>query len=301
MVLRIVWTSQCHKRFSVGVYILTNIMNRRSISGNNTEQVLQLQITNLQSNIVVTGTNLGVGPSTLTQLTSGTDNVAIGLGAASSKYDLTTGTGNVMLGINSGPSCVTGSNNTFLGYNTSMYGANYIVGSIALGANARITGYNQLMVAPNVTQFNIPSLTGTSAGTILEFDLDGNMLPTAGTYKTVAAIDTAIAAINAPNYSWFTAPTLSGTENNFTPIPWGSIVYCNPANLDITTGMWTCPAAGLWQFTFSIFYEGYLGYPSWSLYQNGKGIALIEQPSNGTQYIASLGIFISLATHSNGY
>jgi len=32
----------------------------------------------------------------------------------------------------------------------------------------------------------------------LEFDLAGNMLPTAGTYKTVAAIDAAIAAINAP-------------------------------------------------------------------------------------------------------
>jgi len=66
---------------------------------------------------------------------------------------------------------VTGSNNTFLGYNTLMYGASYIVGSIALGANARITGYNQLMVAPNVTQFNISSLiasTETSVGTILE-------------------------------------------------------------------------------------------------------------------------------------
>jgi len=38
LVLRIIWTFQCHKRFSVGVYILTNIMNKRSISGNNTEQ-----------------------------------------------------------------------------------------------------------------------------------------------------------------------------------------------------------------------------------------------------------------------
>jgi len=81
-----------------------------------------------------------------------------------------------------------------------MYGASYIVGSIALGANAKVTGYNQLMVAPNVTQFNIPGLTastGTSTGTILEFDSACNILPTAGTYKTVLAIDTAIAAINA--------------------------------------------------------------------------------------------------------
>jgi hypothetical protein len=94
-------------------------MNRHSISGNNTEQVLQSQITDLQDNIFVTGTNLGVGPDTLSQLTTGANNIAIGLGAASGKYGLTTGSGNVMLGINSGPGCVVG-NNTFLGYNTSM-------------------------------------------------------------------------------------------------------------------------------------------------------------------------------------
>jgi hypothetical protein len=102
------------------VYILTNIMNRRSISGNNTEQVLQSQITNLQSNIVVSGTNLGVGLDVLTQLTTGTDNVAIGLGASSGNYSLTTGSGNVMLGANSGGDCVTGNNKTLIGYNTSM-------------------------------------------------------------------------------------------------------------------------------------------------------------------------------------
>jgi len=109
------------------------------------------------------------------------------------------------------------------------------------------------------------------------------------------AIDTAIATRDAPNYFWFTDPTLSGTENNFNPIPWGNIVYGNPANLDMMTGMWTSPAAGPWQFTFSIFYQGYLGYPSWSLYQNGTRIALIEQASNGTQYITPLGTFITPA------
>jgi len=151
LVLGIIWTLQRHERFSVGVYILTNIMKRHSISGNNTEQVLQSQITDLQSNIVVMGTNLAVGPGALEQLTTGTNNIAIGSGAASGQYGLTTGSGNVMLGINSGLSCVTGSNNIFLGYS-------YIIGSIASGANARITGYNQLMVYPNITQFNIPSL-----------------------------------------------------------------------------------------------------------------------------------------------
>jgi len=158
--------------------------------------------------------------------------------------------------------------------------ASYILGSIA-----KITGYNQLMVAPNVTQFNVLGLTastGTRVGTILEFDSAGNVLPTAGTYKIVSALDTAIAAINAPNYFWFTDPTLSGaTENNFTPIPWGSIVYGNPANLDTTASMWTCPAAGLWQFTFSIFCQNYTGYPSWNLYQNSTIVTLIEQASKG--------------------
>jgi len=64
-----------------------------------------------------------------------------------------------------------------------------------------ITGYNQFMVVTNVTAFNMTSLaasTGTSAGTILEFDSVGNILPTAGTYKTVSAIDTVIAAIDTP-------------------------------------------------------------------------------------------------------
>jgi len=79
--------------------------------------------------------------------------------------------------------------------------------------------------------------TGTGAGTILEFDSGGNVLPTAGTYKTVAAIDTAIAAINAPNFFWFTDPNLSGaTEDIYNPVPLGTI-------LDTTTGILTCPAA----------------------------------------------------------
>jgi len=159
--------------------------------------LLQLQITDLQENVVVTGTNLGVGPDTLSQLTTGTNNITIGSGAASGKYGLTMGSGNVMLGLNSGPACITGNNNTFLGYNTSMYGANYIVESIALGANAKVTGYNQFMVAPHVTQFNIPGLvasTGTGAGTILEFDSARNIIPMAGTYKTILAIDTVIAS-----------------------------------------------------------------------------------------------------------
>lgn len=41
----------------------------------------------------------------------------------------------------------------------------------------------------------------------------------------VLAINTAVSSINAPNYFWFTAPTLSGIETTtsatiFNPIPW---------------------------------------------------------------------------------
>jgi len=203
-----------------------NIMNRRSISGNNTEQELQSQIADLQDNIVATGTNLGVGPDTLNQLTTGTNNIAIGSGTASGKYGLTTGSGNMMLGVNSGLSCITSNNNTFLGYNTSMYGASYINGSVALGAGATITSYYQLMVASNVTQFNIPGLaasTGTGVGTILEFDLAGNILPMAGTYKTVLAIGTVITTINAPYaMSWVVNSEHTYDGSTSVPLPFGT-------------------------------------------------------------------------------
>jgi len=137
-------------------------------------------------------------------------------------YGITTGSGNVMVGASADYSCSGGSNNTFLGSNTDFTpGVGYYSSSIASGAGATITNYNQLMVAPNVTAFNMTGLVasaGTGTGTILEFDLAGNILPTPGTYKTILAIGTVIGSINAPNSFWFTAPTLSGTENNFTPI-----------------------------------------------------------------------------------
>jgi len=57
------------------------------------------------------------------------------------------------------------------------------------------------MVVTNVKAFNLAvfaSSTQTGTGTILGFDSVGNILPMAGTYKTVLAIDTAIAIIDAP-------------------------------------------------------------------------------------------------------
>jgi len=102
-----------------------------------------------------------------------------------------------MVGYNLGGSCISGSNNTFLGTNTHLGpGQSSISGSIVLGANAITNTNNQLMVAPTITSFNISGLTasrGTREGTILEFDSSGNIIPSAGTYNSVSKIDTVVA------------------------------------------------------------------------------------------------------------
>jgi len=69
----------------------------------------------------------------------------------------------------------------------------------------------------------------------------------------------------------------------------------------MTTGIWTCPTAGLWQFTLSIFCQVYTGYPSWNLYQNGTVVTLIEQASNGAQWLTSVGPFITPAKAGNTF
>jgi len=57
-----------------------------------------------------------------------------------------------MVGASAGSICSGGSNNTFLGSNTDFTpGVGYYSGSIALGSDAIIDNYNQLMVASNVT------------------------------------------------------------------------------------------------------------------------------------------------------
>jgi len=107
-------------------------MNRRSISGNNTEQVLQSQITNLKSNIIISWTNLGVGPSALNQVTTGTGNTAVGSDAGGAPYGIAAGSWNVMVGANAGNICSGGSNNTFLGSNTDFTpGVGYVLYSTA--------------------------------------------------------------------------------------------------------------------------------------------------------------------------
>jgi len=159
-----------------------------------------------------------------------------------------------------------GSNNTFLGSNTALKPqVGYYNGSIALGAGAVITNYNQLMVATNVTAFNMVSLapsTGTGTGTILEFDSEGNILPTAGTYKTLASIDTAIATIDVPYAMSWAANSkyiYDGSSNVQALAIWDTLNFGNSANMATKT-TWTCPssltAAGLWHiaatFSFNI-------------------------------------------------
>jgi len=82
----------------------------------------------------------------------------------------------------------------------------------------------------------------------LEFDLAGNILPTEETYNTVLAIDTVIAAINAPYAMRWAANsecTYDGSANVQALAIWDTISFGNCANMAAKT-TWTCPAAGLW-------------------------------------------------------
>jgi len=156
--------------------------------------VIENNVSTLQSYTVSIGTNFGVGPGVFQELTTGTQNTAIGNAATRGPYKLTTGSGNVMVGDNSGATCENGLNDTFLDTNTKLYpGEQLISDFIALGAGAVISNYNQLKVASNVTTFNISGLTpstGSGEGTILEFDSSGNITPSAGTCNAISKIDT---------------------------------------------------------------------------------------------------------------
>jgi len=81
-------------------------------------RVIENNVSTLQSYTVSNGTNFGAGPGVFQELTTGTQNTAIGNSAAGGPYKLTTRIGNVMVGYNSGGTCEDGSNNTFLGTNT---------------------------------------------------------------------------------------------------------------------------------------------------------------------------------------
>jgi len=96
----------------------------------------------------------------------------------------------------------------------------------------------------------------------------------AGTYKTVLAIDTSIAAINAPyTMSWAANSeyTYNGSTNVQALAIWDTLSFGNSANM-ATKMTWTCPAAGLWHIAaFFGFSMNTNDQPcSFWLYQNGS-------------------------------
>jgi len=82
--------------------------------------VIENNVSTLQSYTVSKGQNFGIGPDVFQDLTKGTQNTAIGYGAGGGPYRVASGQGNVFVGYNSGGTCETGSNNTFLGANTAL-------------------------------------------------------------------------------------------------------------------------------------------------------------------------------------
>jgi len=208
---------------------ITNSNEYEETKGNVT--IIEDNLSKLQSYTVSEGTNFGVGPSVFDDLTTGTQNTAIGNLAAGGPYKVSTGSGNVMVGYNSGGSCESGSNNTFLGTNTQFKpGISSINGSIALGSNAIINDYNQLMVASNITSFNISGLTastGSGEGTILEFDSSGNILPSAGTYNTVSKIDTEFSSLQS---------SVSSNTSDINTLLAGGTIFTTPGS-----GSYTVP------------------------------------------------------------
>jgi len=110
----------------------------------------------------------------------------------------------------------------------------------------------------------------------LEFDLAGKVLPTAGTYKTVLAIDTAIAAINAP-YTMSRAANSEYSYDRSTAIPalaiWDTVSFGNSANMATKT-TWACPATGLWHIAaMSSFIMNTNDQPcTFQLYHNGSEV-----------------------------
>jgi len=172
---------------------------QESVNNNSTN------ITTLQSYTVSNGTNFGVGPGVLGNLTTGTQNTVVGNLKGALPYTITSGSNNTFISFNAGVSCEQGSNNTFVGASVQLTpGQTLFSGSIGIGSGTIVSNSNQFVVASNVTSFIIPGLTasmGTREGTILEFDSSGYIIPSAGTCNTVSKIDTAISALQSNNVS----------------------------------------------------------------------------------------------------
>ncbi|QPB44471.1 hypothetical protein [Medusavirus stheno T3] len=145
---------------------------------------------------VSTGNTTAVGTGAMEKATSGV-NSAFGFRGL---WNLTTGTTNTGLGVNAGQTVTTGSGNTFVGDGAD---TNSATGNdrIALGSNASATADGQMAIAPAITHIKATGLTAAAdgTGTLLAVDASGNIRPTAGTTKTVSAIDTFVSSKGQPN------------------------------------------------------------------------------------------------------
>jgi len=92
-----------------------------------------------------------------------------------------------------------------------------------------------------------------------------------GTYKTVASIDTAIAAVNAPyamSWSSNSEYTYDGSTTVQALAIWDTLSFGNSANM-VTNTTWTCPAAGLWHIAATF---GFNMNTNDQLYHNGAEV-----------------------------
>jgi len=119
------------------------MLTLQEIVNNNTTN-----ISTLQSYTVSNGTNFGVGPGVLSNLTMETQNTVAGNWEDALPYRITSGSNNTFIGYNAGKSCEQGSNNTFVGANAQLQpGQTLFTGSIALGVGVEITSSDQFVVA----------------------------------------------------------------------------------------------------------------------------------------------------------
>ena len=108
--------------------------------------------------------NIGVGSDTLLNNSIGSNNIALGTNSGSSNDR---GTNNTFIGTNSGYSNRDGNYNTFVGYNTDINGNHSH--STAIGADAKITEDNQIVIGTTADNVKIPGtieLSGTFSGDI---------------------------------------------------------------------------------------------------------------------------------------
>ena len=108
--------------------------------------------------------NIGIGSNALLNSSRGSNNTALGTNSGSSND---AGTNNTFIGNNAGYSNRYGDNNTFLGYNTDISGNHSH--STAIGADAKVTGDNQIVIGTIDDNVKIPGtieFSGTLSGDV---------------------------------------------------------------------------------------------------------------------------------------